>query len=183
MALSGKQQIFVDEYLKTKNATRAALAAGYSERSATEIGYENLRKPHISKVIAEHFAESAMGKEEVLARLADQARGTLAPFIRQSTDGENIGIDLSSDEAKANLHLIKKISQRRTVRTKGEDEEIEDTTLSIELHDPQAALNILAKHHNLFSDAPNAQPPATVVIYMPDNGRNDRDQAPTGQAN
>ena len=130
MALSGKQQIFVDEYLKTKNATRAAIAAGYSAKTACSIGWENLRKPEIAKIISEHFAESAMGKEEVLARLADQARGTLAPFIRQSADGENIGIDLSSDEAKSNLHLIKKISQRRTVRTKGDDEEVEDMTLT-----------------------------------------------------
>lgn len=52
MALNAKQQIFVAEYLIDKNATRAAIAAGYPKRSASTIGGENLRKPQIKKAIA-----------------------------------------------------------------------------------------------------------------------------------
>lgn len=49
--LNPKQQLFVDEYIIDFNATRAAKAAGYSESTAAEMGYENLRKPHIDKAI------------------------------------------------------------------------------------------------------------------------------------
>ncbi|MCB1719976.1 MAG: terminase small subunit, partial [Candidatus Competibacteraceae bacterium] len=66
MALTAKQQKFVDEYLKSRNATSAALAAGYSERSAHSIGWENLRKPEIAEVISQRVTESAMSADEVL---------------------------------------------------------------------------------------------------------------------
>ena len=51
MALTAKQNIFVAEYLIDKNATRAAKAAGYSEKTAYSIGIENLKKPAIEQAI------------------------------------------------------------------------------------------------------------------------------------
>ena len=45
--LTAKQQKFIDEYLIDLNATQAAIKAGYNEKCAKEIGYENLTKPHI----------------------------------------------------------------------------------------------------------------------------------------
>ncbi|MBP5144120.1 terminase small subunit, partial [Pseudomonas chlororaphis] len=45
MALTQKQRLFVDEYLIDLNATQAAIRAGYSKRTAGQIGDENLKKP------------------------------------------------------------------------------------------------------------------------------------------
>lgn len=50
--LTPKQQAFVDEYLIDFNATRAALTAGYSQKTAAKIGSENLIKPEIQKAIS-----------------------------------------------------------------------------------------------------------------------------------
>ena len=50
--LTLKLQRFVDEYLIDLNATQAAIRAGYSRNSASEQGYENLRKPQIQEAIA-----------------------------------------------------------------------------------------------------------------------------------
>ncbi|CCQ72407.1 terminase small subunit [Magnetospira sp. QH-2] len=52
--LSPKQQRFVEEYLLDLNATQAAVRAGYSERTARQIGSENLSKPDIQQGIASH---------------------------------------------------------------------------------------------------------------------------------
>jgi diacylglycerol kinase family enzyme len=49
--LTAKQRLFVREYLLDLNATQAAIRAGYSRRTASEIGYENLRKPQIARLI------------------------------------------------------------------------------------------------------------------------------------
>ena len=46
-----KQQRFVEEYLIDLNATQAAIRAGYSEKTAQEIGSENLSKPMVVKAI------------------------------------------------------------------------------------------------------------------------------------
>ena len=51
--LTDKQQCFVEEYLKDLNATRAAIDAGYSKKTAYSVGHENLKKPEIQKAIQE----------------------------------------------------------------------------------------------------------------------------------
>ncbi|WP_429845349.1 terminase small subunit [Brevibacillus sp. FIR094] len=50
-SLTEKQRLFVLEYLRDFNATRAALAVGYSKKTAYAIGWENLRKPQIQSEI------------------------------------------------------------------------------------------------------------------------------------
>lgn len=52
MKLTAKQQRFCDEYLCDLNATQAAVRAGYSKKTASEIGAENLRKPLIQEYLA-----------------------------------------------------------------------------------------------------------------------------------
>ena len=49
--LTPKESKFVQEYILTRNATQAAKNAGYSEKTAGVIGYENLKKPHINEAI------------------------------------------------------------------------------------------------------------------------------------
>ena len=51
--LTPKQQRFVEEYLIDLNLTKAAVRAGYSEKTARQIGSENLSKPAIQEAIAE----------------------------------------------------------------------------------------------------------------------------------
>jgi phage terminase small subunit len=74
VALSKKRQKFVEEYLRSFNATEAAINAGYSKRTAHSIGWENLRIPEIAKIISQRLQESAMSADEVLQRLAEHAR-------------------------------------------------------------------------------------------------------------
>ena len=50
--LTPKQNRFVEEYLIDLNATKTAVRAGYSEKTARQIGSENLSKPAIQEAIA-----------------------------------------------------------------------------------------------------------------------------------
>jgi phage terminase small subunit len=49
--MTPKQQLFVDEYLIDLNATQAAIRAGYSVKTARQIGEENLSKPDIAAAV------------------------------------------------------------------------------------------------------------------------------------
>ena len=49
--LTPKQHRFVEEYLIDLNATKAAARARYSEKTARQIGSENLSKPAIQEAI------------------------------------------------------------------------------------------------------------------------------------
>jgi len=55
--LTDKQKAFVDEYLVDLNATQAAIRAGYSSKTAKQIGTENLSKPVVAEAIQEAIAE------------------------------------------------------------------------------------------------------------------------------
>lgn len=77
--LTVKQQKFVDEYVKTGNATQAALDAGYSEKAARYIGSENLTKPYIAQAVKEQMDALHKGKiasqKEVIEFLSRVVRG------------------------------------------------------------------------------------------------------------
>lgn len=51
LQLRYRQAKFVIEYCKDQNATQAAIRAGYSDKTAAEMGYENLNKPHIKDAV------------------------------------------------------------------------------------------------------------------------------------
>ena len=64
-----KQAKFVAEYLISGNATQAALAAGYSAKTAHVIGQENLKKPVIASLLAAKNTEIAARQDERLAAM------------------------------------------------------------------------------------------------------------------
>ena len=106
MTLSGKRKRFVEEYCGPSrlNATQATIAAGYSERSASAIGYENLRKPQIRDAIAERLEQYSMSAAEATERMADMARGTLSTKVI-TKEGKSVEEFDTKDATKEILKL------------------------------------------------------------------------------
>jgi phage terminase small subunit len=147
--LTNKQRAFVEHYLVCWNASEAARRAGYSKKNANVVGPRLLANVGINAEIEARFAKLGMSADEVIARLTAQGRGSLSPFIR--VNGEDIWVDLTSEEAQANLHLLKEIETER--RRYGKDEHaVEEFKVKVKIHDPQAALVHLGRHHKLFTD-------------------------------
>lgn len=71
MALTAKQKFFVKEYLIDLNATQAAIRAGYSAKTANEIGAQNLAKLSIQAAIQKALDKRA-AKVEASAELVLQ---------------------------------------------------------------------------------------------------------------
>lgn len=71
--LTAQQRLFVAEYLKDGNATQAAIRAGYSKKSAEQIGYQLLQKTSVAQAIAQQqkasIARTLGGADEVLAQM------------------------------------------------------------------------------------------------------------------
>lgn len=134
--LTTKQQQFVDAYIACLNATEAAKRAGYSERTAYSIGWENLKKPEIAAAVSAAMTERIMGADEAAMRLSEQARGDIRGFIRVDDEGKPIGFSLSADRP---LHQVKKVS-------------VTDKGWSFEMYDAQAALVSILKLHGKFID-------------------------------
>lgn len=80
-ALPPRRRKFVAAYLQEPVATKAALTAGYSEKSARQAGHELLTFPTVRDAIEAGFKLAGMGPEEVLARTTEAARATLEDFL------------------------------------------------------------------------------------------------------
>lgn len=146
--LTNKQRAFVEAYLTHWNASKAARDAGYSVRQS---GHETLSNPVIQEAIKQRLAEKAMSADEVLVRLAEHARGSIAAFLR--TDGTSrAGFDFRQESAQASLHLIKKYA-------------IDGGKVTLELYDAQAALVHIGRHHGLFVDKTALTDPTGTKPY------------------
>lgn len=144
--LTIKQRLFVAEYLRDMNATAAAVRAGYSQRTARQIGAENLSKPYISQAIADAMegrAEAA-GVEAVrvlqeLARIAFadigqlfDAAGGLKPLNQ---------LDPEHRAAIRSLQITTREMDHGTLKRR----------VAVQIWDKLAALEKLAQHLGLFS--------------------------------
>jgi hypothetical protein len=154
--LTNLQKEFINQYfICGRNATEAIMRAGYKAKdraTAAAMGYENLRKPHISEAIEERLKESAMGANEVLFLLSDHARANVDDFV------DMFGIpSIEKARATGKTHLIKKIKTKTTYikRYNPATQDFDEDTVvetEMELHDAQSALVQLGRFHKLFTD-------------------------------
>ena len=104
LTLTQKQKRFCEEYIKTTNASAAAVAAGYSKKTAGAIGAENLKKPQIADYIKKRL------DEQDAALVADS--NEILKFYTAVMRGEvkdQFGLDASlSDRLKAGDNLMKR---------------------------------------------------------------------------
>lgn len=144
--LTRKQRVWLEAYLTTWNATEAARQAGYKHPDRQ--GPRLLGNVVIRAAIEARMAEKAMGANEVLTRLAQQARASIGDFIeyrileRAESDGSITEIEVFApvwDAIKRQGHLVKKISQG-------------PNGFTVELYDAQAALVHIGKNLRLFAE-------------------------------
>lgn len=148
VALSPKHRKFCEEYLKLWNATDAYQAAypKSSRDSARRDGSRLLTNADIAEEIQRRIAERTMTADEVLVRLAEQARSDYSAYLM--SDGT---VDLPRLLADGKGHLIKGIKETQYGR-------------NIEFYDGQAALVHIGKHHKLFTD--QVQQSGEVIVRV-----------------
>lgn len=136
MTLTARRQAFVDEYLKCWNASEAARVAGYAAPGVE--GHRLLKNAEVSEEIQRRVSDRAMSADEVLVRLAEQARSDMSDFVSFVPGVKLPFLDLARAHEAGKFGLVKKLKY-------GKDGEVE-----FELYDAQAALVQLGKVHKLF---------------------------------
>lgn len=147
--LTEKQKIFCREYIYDWNASRAAREAGYSEKTAGEMGYENLRKPEIQAYISEIQKDlektAGISRLKILKEHEKLAFSSIA-HLHQTwitrTEFENL-----TEEQKSCIAEIS--TQTRTeMKYNPESEEQEPVQVDfvkIKLYDKQKSLDSISK--------------------------------------
>jgi phage terminase small subunit len=143
--MTPKQQRFVREYLIDMNATQAAIRAGYSEESASEIGSQLLRKTTVADAIAGRQEKIAnkleVTQERIIAEYAKIAFSDPRQIAEWGPDGVSlIDSELLDDDAAA---CVAEVSETRNEY---------GSAMKFKLHDKKGALDSLAKHLGMFVD-------------------------------
>jgi phage terminase small subunit len=158
--MTGKQRMFVSEYLVDLNATQAAIRAGYSPGGAEKSGNRNLRHPGIRAAIAEEqrprLERLDMDAADVLHELARIARSNVLDYMRLGAEGEPIvdfsGLDRDRASALSEVTVedfaIGRGADKRDVRR-----------IKFRLHDKLSALDKLAKHYGLLRERMSLENP------------------------
>lgn len=133
MKLTEKQRRFCDYYIQCGNATEAAIKAGYSKKTAKQIGTENLAKPVLKSYIDEQLEimhnERQADAAEVLEFLTAVMRG-------EQTEQTLIGIGEGAQSI---------------------------TEIDVGAKDRLKAAELLGKRHALFTDKVDLQTGDIVI--------------------
>lgn len=141
MALTKKQKLFVEEYLIDLNATQAAIRAGYSEKRASEMGYQLLQKTTVS--------------EEIQKRMKDRQQRTEITQDRVLQELEKIGFADVTDfvTIRGGMVQIKSTAEMPADKI-GAIAGIKEGAngIEIKLNDKGKALELIGRHLGMFKD-------------------------------
>jgi phage terminase small subunit len=153
MALTDKQQRFVEEYLVDLNATQAAIRAGYSEKTAHVIGPENLGKPVIASAIAEAQTERSLRTQVTADMVVKELARIGFSDLRNVLTSKGALIDIQDwdDDTAAAISSVEVVTTH-----KGDADEngqkIPEYVHKLKVWDKNSALEKLGKHLGMFKD-------------------------------
>lgn len=132
-----RSRLFCQEYLVDLNATQAAIRAGYSKRSANNIGYELMQKSEVRAEIQKHMDKRCE---------------------RVQTDGDTVLADIRD---LADMCLGRKPTSKSVVV---EGVPMDFQAKEVNAAGAAKALELLGKHLKLFTDKIEHSGMPTVVI-------------------
>jgi phage terminase small subunit len=189
--LTEKQRIFCERYCTHWNATKAAIEAGHSEKTAHSIGWENLRKPEIQKYI-QHIKDNAfefagvslLRNAQELAKVAYGSGADIRKAWESLEEWEGL-----PDEVKATIAEV--TTTTRVIKTMGGDEETGASivqaieSVKVKQYDKLKALEILNRMagYNAADKVETSNPdgslrPKTTIIFSDGSKRDGNNDTP-----
>ena len=154
--LTQKQETFCLKYFELRNATEAALVAGYSPKTAPFIASENLKKPQIEARLT-----ALRQKAEDATISTVQERRKILTEIQRARFGDFCD---EHGNLKANPNLnsaaIREIKTERTIM---------GIRTTLKLHDPVPAITEHNKMDKVYSEMPPYQDNRTYNILVADD--------------
>lgn len=164
--LTDKEAAFCEEYVVDFNGAAAARRAGYSEKTAREIAYENLTKPHIRLRIRQLKRDRSVrlkfDRDRVLERLTDELDADLADLFDEQ------GNLLPVDEWPLVFRtgLVAGIEVEELYEGRGEDREHVGRVHKIKLADRGKRIEMVGKHVDVmaFKERTEVDTPANGTL-------------------
>lgn len=170
--MTPKQQLFVKEYLVDLNATRAYIAAGYSENGAEVSASKLLRNAKVKAEIAKATLRIAkkldITAEKVLGELAKMGFSNMLDYIKVQ-EGEAV-VDLSAmtrEQAAAIQEITSEVYVDGYVGTGEDRQPIKVKRTKFKLAEKRGSLELLGRYLKLFAEKDPA--PTNIPIQFVTN--------------
>ena len=140
--LNNRQKAFISEYIKDKNATQAAIRAGYSEKTAYSQGQRLLKKAEIKSAIDDLFKKV---RDENIAE-AKEVEEFLSLMMRGEIEEEVVVVEGCGDGC-SDARIMKKQAAAK---------------------DRLKAAELLGKRYSIFTDKVNVEGAIPIIIHGED---------------
>lgn len=161
MAMTEKQQRFVDEYMIDLNGTQAAIRAGYSAKTADVQASRLLGNVKVQQTISERMAERSkrigVNQDRVVLELARVAFAKMTDIV----DSEGCIKDSATDDDLACIESVKFKSSESDTGSSVERE--------VKIGSKLKALELLGKHMGMWNDKLDVNIVQPVVISGEDS--------------
>jgi phage terminase small subunit len=149
--LNKKEQIFVNEYLRDRNATRAAVAAGYAEKTAAQAGSRLLRfvkvREEINRLTSKHLSDLEITAKKVLQGIAQLAfYDPRRLFNDDGTLKRIVDMDELSAMALKGIDVESTVTSRHT-----EDGEVTEATKETKDQEPAEPAKVVTEVRTIVS--------------------------------
>lgn len=143
--------MFCREYLVDLNAAQAAIRAGYSEKTARQVGSENLSKPDIQDEITQLMSQRVdrldLSADHVVRELMSLAFSDVGRiFAEDGTLKPLHEIPVEVRKAIAGIDVFEEFDGR------GKDRKLIGHTKKVRLWDKNKAIEMLGKYLRMFPD-------------------------------
>ena len=173
--LLARYKLFAKAYMgkALKNATQAAILAGYSPKTASQAGYDLLRTPDVRRFLRieaeRHARKMELTPELVLSELTKLGTANMQDYVDDT--GKFVGMDAISRDRAAAIQELTIDTERRTDgrssrKRKAGKNATEVTRVKVKLANKRDALELLGKHFNLFGDREGGSQTAVKVIVV-----------------
>lgn len=151
-AVKQRRTRFIKEYLKDKNATRAAIAAGFAEKTAYSQGSRLLKNVEIKSQIETEF-EKVNKKLDVSVERVLLEMARLAYFDPQAFVNPDGSVKPLSEVDEDSRRAIAGFEVAELFEGNGEDRGLAGYIKKFKLADKGANLERLAKHLDMFKQS------------------------------
>lgn len=147
--INARQARFVTEYLIDLNATKAAVRAGYSEKSAEKIGSRLLGNPGVSAALSEKQGQRLKRRDITAERVLDEIAkiAFLDPRKLFTSDGSLVPIHELDDDTAAS---VAGLEVNELSEGEGDQKHAFGLQKKVKIADKLRGLEMLGKHLKLF---------------------------------
>ncbi len=154
-SLSDNERVFAENYVISLRKDLAAIAAGYSERSAKEIGHQVYNRPNVKEYINQLLDQNTVTAKETLKRISDTSSGNMTDYMfpveRLKIPQVKRGLQFIIDQLQYKIEIEKQFlsvadldeDHTKSVQSKIKSMELDIIRLDIELNKNPTAYRII----------------------------------------